>query len=183
MAQHPLAGSVNERSFRITPAAAADVLGLHELIVGLATYEGLADICVATPEDLTRALFGDARCAEALIARLDANPEVIAGFALFFQTYSTFLGRPTLWLEDLFVRAEHRGNGVGAGLLRALAAIAVDRRCGRFEWTVLDWNATAIRFYQSLGAAVLPDWRIARVTGDALARLAEGHDAAPRKQT
>ena len=132
---------------------------------------------------MTRALFGDARCAEALIARLDANPEVIAGFALFFQTYSTFLGQPTLWLEDLFVRAEHRGNGVGAGLLRALAAIAVDRRCGRFEWTVLDWNATAIRFYQSLGAAVLPDWRIARVTGDALARLAEGHDAAPRKQT
>jgi GNAT superfamily N-acetyltransferase len=172
--QHPPGGASNVRSFRITPAGAADVADVHALIAGLADYEGLAGICIATKDDLTRALFGEHRCAEALIARLDDNSEVAAGFALFFHTYSTFLGRRTLWLEDLFVRPEYRRHGLGRQLLRALAALAVERDCGRFEWAVLDWNAPAIGFYESLGASVLPDWRIARVTGDALPRLAAG---------
>ena len=164
----------NERSFRVASAAPADVPDLHSLIAGLADYEGLSAICVATQQDLARALFGEDRCAEALIARLDADSQVAAGFALFFHTYSTFLGRRTLWLEDLFVLPEFRRNGLGRQLLAALAALAVERDCGRFEWAVLDWNVSAIGFYESLGAAVLPDWRIARVTGEALPRLAAG---------
>jgi GNAT superfamily N-acetyltransferase len=126
---------------------------------------------VATQHDLERALFGELRCAEALIARVDGNCQEAAGFALFFHTYSTFLGRRSLWLEDIFVRPEFRGAGLGQRLLETLAALARERRCGRFEWAVLDWNEPAIRFYRRLGATILPDWRIARVTGDALARL------------
>ena len=164
----------NDRSFKITPAQASDVPDLQRLIRGLADYERLADICVSTEEDLAAALFGPVPAAEALIARVDGRSEVCAGFALFFHTYSTFLGRRSLWLEDLFVVPEHRGAGLGQRLLAALAALACDRGCGRFEWAVLDWNAPAIRFYESLGAKVLPDWRIARVTGDALRRLASG---------
>ena len=93
---------------------------------------------------------------------------------MFFHTYSTFLGRRSLWLEDLFVRPEYRRGGLGRQFLHALAALAVERKCGRFEWAVLDWNTPAIQFYESLGASLLPDWRIARVTGDALPRLATG---------
>jgi GNAT superfamily N-acetyltransferase len=181
IAQHDSGGGSNIRSFTITAAGVADVADVHALIAGLAEYEGLAAICVATQDDLARALFGERRCAEALIARLDDNSQDAAGFALFFHTYSTFLGRRTLWLEDLFVRPEHRRHGLGRQLLRALAALAVERNCGRFEWAVLDWNAPAIRFYESLGASVLPDWRIARVSGDALPRLAAGSDD-PLKQ-
>jgi len=103
---------------------------------------------------------------------MEGNSSPAAGFALFFHTYSTFLGRRTLWLEDLFVRPEHRGQGLGGALLRRLARLAVERNCGRFEWAVLDWNAPAIAFYESLGAHVLPDWRIARMTGASLADLA-----------
>ncbi|HEX8739815.1 MAG TPA: GNAT family N-acetyltransferase [Casimicrobiaceae bacterium] len=139
----------------------------------LAEFERLGDLCVSTPGDLERALFGPRPVAEALIARPNANSEDIAGFALFFHTYSTFLGRPSLWLEDVFVRAPYRGQGLGRRFLSELAAIARNRGCGRFEWAVLDWNRRAIGFYESLGATVLPDWRIARVAGDSLARLAE----------
>jgi len=103
-----------------------------------------------------------------LLAEVDG---AVAGFALFFHNFSTFLARRGLWLEDLYVRPAFRGHGVGSRLLRAVAAIALDRRCGRFEWSVLDWNAPAIGFYERLGATVMPDWRIARVTGDALDRL------------
>ena len=174
IAQHQRAPSSNDRSFRIALASPADVPDIHALIADLADYEGLARICTATQYDLTRALFGEDRCAESLIARLDENPQVAAGFALFFHTYSTFLGRRTLWLEDLFVRPEYRRQGLGRALLRRLAGLAVERDCGRFEWAVLDWNTSAIGFYESLGASVLPDWRIARVTGDALPRLAGG---------
>jgi GNAT superfamily N-acetyltransferase len=162
----------NGRSFRIDPATPADIADLHALIAGLAEYERLTDICVATPHDLEAALFGEHRCAEALIARVEPNRQEAAGFALFFHTYSTFLGRRSLWLEDLFVRPEHRRRGLGRQLLERLAALAVERDCGRFEWSVLDWNTSAIRFYESLGASLLTDWRIARVTGDALPRLA-----------
>ena len=165
---------LGERSFTISAAGPPDLPDVHALIAGLADYEGLTGICVATQDDLARALFGERCCAEALIARLDGNSPVAAGFALFFHTYSTFLGRRTLWLEDLFVRPEYRRNGLGRQLLQALAALAVERDCGRFEWAVLDWNVSAIDFYESLGAAVLPDWRIARVTGEALPRLAAG---------
>jgi GNAT superfamily N-acetyltransferase len=172
IAQQPDTGSSRTPTFRILPATPADIPSLHGLVRALAEYERLSDICTSTDADLHAALFGPRPVAEALIARLDGNSEVAAGFALFFHTYSTFLGRPSLWLEDLFVRPEHRGAGIGQALIRALAGIAADRGCGRFEWAVLDWNRPAIRFYESLGAAVLPDWRIARVTGDALARLA-----------
>ena len=116
-------------------------------------------------------LFGYAPAAEVLIASVGRAP---AGFALFFHTFSTFLARRGLWLEDLFVYPEHRGAGVGSGLLQAVAAIARARDCGRFEWAVLDWNTPAIGFYERLGATVMPDWRIARVTGPALERLASG---------
>ena len=163
----------NVRSFRITPAAPHDVADLHALVRALAEYERLTHLCTSTEGDLREALFGERPVAEALIARLDGNSQVCVGFALFFHTYSTFLGRPSLWLEDLFVRPEHRGAGIGQALIRTLAGIAADRGCGRFEWAVLDWNRPAIRFYEGLGAAVLPDWRIARVTGEALARLAK----------
>ena len=159
-------------TFRIEPAALRDVPALHRLVAGLAEYERLSDICVATEDDLANALFGRAPVAEALIARVDGQPDVLAGFALFFHTYSTFLGRRSLWLEDLFVWPAYRTKGVGRRLLQALAGLAVERNCGRFEWVVLDWNAPAIAFYRSLGASVLPDWRIARVTGESLHRLA-----------
>ena len=136
--------------------------------------DGLAAELGALPADeerLADALFGALPGPEALIARAGGETGAAAGFALFFHTFSTFLARRGLWLEDLYVRPVCRGHGVGSGLLRAVAAIAVDRRCGRFEWSVLDWNAPAIGFYERLGATVMPDWRIARVTGDALAHL------------
>jgi hypothetical protein len=164
----------NERLFRITPATPGDVPGLQALIRDLAEYERLRDICTSSERELADALFGPHPAAEALIARLEANPQVYIGFALFFHTYSTFLGRRSLWLEDLYVRPDHRRSGVGRGLLVSVAELARERDCGRFEWAVLDWNEPAIRFYESLGAQVLPDWRIARVTGDALERLATG---------
>ena len=165
--------SSNDRSFRITPVRPEDISKLHGLIRDLADYERLAHICVSTEDDLQRALFGRYPAAEALIAHLDGNSQDSAGFALFFHTYSTFLGRPSLWLEDLFVRPEYRGAGLGRQFLFSLAKLARERGCGRFEWAVLDWNAPAIRFYESLGASILPDWRIARVTGDALVRLGD----------
>jgi GNAT superfamily N-acetyltransferase len=139
------------------------------MIRALADYERLTDICVATEADLERALFGSRPAAEVLVAW--KNDEAVA-FALFFHNFSTFLGRAGLWLEDLFVRPEHRRQGCASALLRALAVIARDRNCGRFEWAVLDWNAPAIRFYEGLGAMILPDWRIARVVGPSLERLA-----------
>lgn len=162
---------MNARSFTVAPATPDDVPAIVELIRGLAEYERLAHLCVSTEADLHAALFGPRPAAEVLIVRsTTVSPDAVA-FALFFQTFSTFLGRPSLWLEDLFVRPESRGQGIGGALLRRLAAIARERNCGRFEWAVLDWNAPAIAFYRSLGAMVLTDWRICRVTGEALAAL------------
>ncbi len=152
----------------IRPAAPGDAAAIHALIRELAEYERLTQLCTGSTADLAAALFGPQPAAEVLLAEVDGG---IAGFALFFHNFSTFLARRGLWLEDLYVRPAFRGHGVGSGLLRAVAAIAVDRRCGRFEWSVLDWNAPAIGFYERLGATVMPDWRIARVTGDALANL------------
>jgi GNAT superfamily N-acetyltransferase len=141
------------------------------MIRSLADFERLAHLCTASESDLGDALFGAHPAAEALIA-FDAAQA--AGFALFYQTFSTFLGRRSLWLEDLFVRAPCRGRGCARALLRALASIAVERGCGRFEWAVLDWNARAIDFYRGLGAEVLPDWRIVRLVGPAIAAVAAG---------
>ena len=157
-------------AFDIRPARREDVPAIHAMIRALAEYEKLAHLCIATEADLDAALFGPRPAAEALIARKDGAP---AAFALFFHNYSTFLGRRGLWLEDLFVVPAHRRQGCANALLRALAGIARERGCGRFEWAVLDWNVSAIDFYRSLGATVLPDWRIVRVVGPSLDALAD----------
>jgi GNAT superfamily N-acetyltransferase len=164
---------ISMRLFSIRLARREDVGVLLMLIRALAEFEKLAHLCVAKEADLEAALFGPRPAAEALIAEKGAE---IAGFALFFHNFSTFLGRRGIWLEDLFVLPAHRGQGCAKALLRALAGIAVDRGCGRFEWSVLDWNTRAIDFYRALGATVLPDWRIVRVTGPALAALAADPD-------
>jgi len=140
-----------------------------DFIQGLAEYEKLGHEVVADEESLRRTLFGDRPAAEVVLADLDGNP---AGFALFFHNYSTFLGRPGLYLEDLYVKPELRGHGIGKTLLSHLAAIAVERGCGRFEWSVLDWNEPAIRFYENLGAKAMNGWTIFRVTGEDLSSLA-----------
>ncbi len=152
----------------IRSATASDVPLLLTLIRQLAEYEHLAHEVVATEESLGAALFGPRPAAEALIGSLEGQA---VGFALFFQNFSTFLGRPGLYLEDVFVQPAFRGRGLGEALLRHVAREAVRRNCGRFEWAVLDWNEAAIRFYQKLGARQLNDWRIFRVTDDALRRL------------
>jgi len=136
----------------------------------LADYERLSHEVVATEQGLRATLFGARPAAEVVIASRDDQP---VGFALFFHNYSTFLGLPGLYLEDLFVRPEHRGAGVGTALLTFLARLAVERGCGRFEWAVLDWNEPAMRFYRALGATSVDEWTIFRVTGDALRRLAD----------
>lgn len=162
---------MTSRQWDVRFATAADVPDLMCLIRGLADYEKLTHLVVADDAALADALFGARPAAEALIAKDAGQGGQAAGFALFFHTFSTFLGRRGLWLEDLFVLPERRGQGLGRRLLTDLAAIARERGCGRFEWSVLDWNAPAIGFYQRMGATLLPDWRIARVTGDALARF------------
>ncbi|HET7025917.1 MAG TPA: GNAT family N-acetyltransferase [Gemmatimonadales bacterium] len=150
-------------------ATAADVPLILRFIQGLADYERLAHECVATEEQLRDTLFGPTPQAEVVLAFQDAEP---AGFALFFHSYSTFLAQRGLYLEDLFVFPEFRSKGIGKALLRHLAQLAVERGCGRFEWSVLDWNASAIRFYQSLGAVPMADWTVYRLTGEALRHLA-----------
>ena len=157
-------------SFAVKAATLEDVPALQAMIRALAEFEKLSHLCIASESDLADALFGARPVAEALIAW--AGKEA-AGFALFFHNFSTFLGRRGLWLEDLFVRPEFRRKGCAQLLLNRLAAIAVERNCGRFEWAVLDWNVRAIDFYRTLGATVLPDWRIVRVVGPALAELAK----------
>jgi GNAT superfamily N-acetyltransferase len=153
----------------IAPAREADVPLLLRFIRDLAVYEKLAHEVVATEEGLRRTLFGERRYAETLLARLDGTP---VGFALYFHSYSTFLGKPGLYLEDLFVDPAHRGKGIGKALLQRLAGIAVERDCGRLEWAVLDWNAPAIAFYRSLGAAPMHDWTVFRLEGAALQAMA-----------
>ncbi len=146
-----------------------DVPTILRLIRGLAEYERLAPQMEATAERIRRHGFGRPRYFETLICRRGRTP---IGFALYYFTYSTFLGRPTLYLEDLFVLAEARGHGAGRALLRALAKVAVRRGCGRMEWTVLDWNTPSIRFYRKLGAKLRREWILTRLTGAPLRRLA-----------
>jgi GNAT superfamily N-acetyltransferase len=156
-------------NFTITPATRTDLSTIVELVRALAVYEKLEHVMVSNEADFERELFGSDARIECVIAREGDTP---VGFALFFHNFSTFLGRKGLYLEDLFVKPECRGKGYGKALLVHLAKIAVERNCGRFEWSVLDWNEPSIKFYESMGATVLPDWRIVRATGDSLAAMA-----------
>jgi len=164
-AAHPL--------LAIRPATIDDVPLIRQLVAELAAYERLADAAVATDADLREQLFGAHPAAEVLIGEVDGEA---AGFALFFHNFSTFLGKRGLYLEDLFVRPAFRGAGLGRHLMAALARIAVQRGCGRFEWSVLDWNEPAIGFYRTLGATGMDEWTVQRLEGDALRALAS-HDA------
>ena len=150
-------------------ATVADLPLILHLIQQLAEYEKLRDACVATEERLRESLFGPQPAAEVIIAERDGVP---AGFALFCHNYSTFLARSGIWLEDLFVLPEHRGHGIGRLLLERLAALAVERDCGRLEWAVLDWNEAAIGFYKALGARPMDEWTVFRLTGETLASVA-----------
>jgi GNAT superfamily N-acetyltransferase len=155
----------------IRPAAVHEVPIILQFIRDLAQYEHLEHQVVATEAMLSEVLFGPRPYAEVAFACLAGEP---VGFALFFHNFSTFLGRPGIYLEDLFVRPEARGHGVGRRLLTWLAAEAVSRNCGRLEWSVLDWNEPSIRFYRNLGAVLMNEWKIFRVTGPALSQLAAG---------
>jgi GNAT superfamily N-acetyltransferase len=155
----------------LRPARPEDVTLIVELIRGLAEFERLADQVHVDPVRLHEHLFGARPYAECVLAWVGSEP---AGFALFFHNYSTFAGRPGLYLEDLFVRPEFRGQGHGEALLRFLARTAIERGCGRLEWSVLDWNQRAIDFYRKLGAVPMDEWTVFRVSGDALERLGAG---------
>jgi GNAT superfamily N-acetyltransferase len=157
------------RQISIRRATPADVSLILTFIRELATYEKLAHEVVAREEDFHEALFGAHPVVEAVIASLDGEP---VGYALFFANFSTFLGKPGLYLEDLYVRPEARGHGAGRALLEHLAQIAVDRKWGRFEWAVLDWNEPSINFYKKMGARAMDEWTIFRMTGEALKKLA-----------
>jgi len=158
---------------KIVPASESDVPVILELIRGLAEYEKLAHTVVATQDELRKTLFGPRPAAEVLLAWVESESagDECAGFALYFMNYSTFLARPGIWLEDLFVKPHLRGRGIGSALLRRLAAIARERECGRLEWSVLDWNAPSIEFYKKLGAVPMDEWTNFRLTGAALERL------------
>ena len=145
-----------------------DVPLILQFIEGLATYERLRESCVATEEKLRATLFSERPAAEVIIASIDGEP---MGFALFFHNYSTFLAQRGIYLEDLFVTPAARGKGVGFALLSALARIAIERDCGRLEWSVLDWNQLAIDFYRRIGANPLDEWTMFRITGNALEQL------------
>ena len=156
-------------SFSIRAAELRDVTAIVSLIRELAEFENLTHLLQVTPEKLRPHLFGERAVVEALVA--ESGGEVV-GFAVFFTNFSTFLAQPGLYLEDLYVQPRQRGRGVGEALLSRVGRFAVERDYGRFEWSVLDWNANAIRFYEKMGATVMPEWRICRVTGEALQRFA-----------
>jgi GNAT superfamily N-acetyltransferase len=156
--------------FEIKPATIEDVPIILSFIKGLAEYEKLSHEVVATEEILQETLFGQKPFAEVVIGYYQQQPVC---FALFFHNFSTFLGRPGIYLEDLFVQPEFRGKGFGGKLLTYLAKLTKERKCGRLEWSVLDWNESAIRFYKGLGAKPMEEWTIFRVTGEALDKLAQ----------
>jgi GNAT superfamily N-acetyltransferase len=160
-----------EEQFLIRAATRADTGELMRLIGELAEYEKLAHMFVGTEAMLADSLFGPRPVCEALVAQVDGR---CVGFALFFASYSTFLCKAGIYLEDVFVEPAHRGSGIGKALLRRLAALGVERGGGRFEWRVLDWNEPSIKFYESLGASVMREWLLVRVTGPALESLAKG---------
>jgi GNAT superfamily N-acetyltransferase len=160
----------NVPGFEIRPASEADVPVIYSFIKKLAAYEKLTHEVVATEMLLRETLFGSLRTAEVAIGYCEGKP---VGFVLFFHNYSTFLGRPGLYIEDLFVDEAYRRRGLGRALLLYVAQLANERRCGRLEWAVLDWNKPAINFYKKLGAVAMNEWTIYRVTGEALSELAE----------
>ena len=153
----------------LRPATLDDVPAIVGLIRELAEFERLLHLVEVTPESLAPQLFGPRPAAEAVVAEVGGQT---VAFALFFPNFSTFLGRPGLYLEDLYVQPAHRGTGLGKALLQHLAALAVARGCGRFEWCVLDWNERAIHFYKAMGATLMSDWRLCRVSGEKLLALA-----------
>ncbi|MDY0961560.1 MULTISPECIES: GNAT family N-acetyltransferase [Massilia] len=157
-------------NFSIRPAQPQDVVHIHAMIVELAVFEKLEHMVVATETLLHEGLFGAHPSCEAIVG--EENGEVVT-FALFFHNFSTFLTKKGLYLEDLYVKQAHRGKGYGTQMLQRLAQLTVERGCGRFEWSVLDWNEPAIQFYKAMGADVMPDWRICRVTGDSLVALSQ----------
>jgi GNAT superfamily N-acetyltransferase len=163
------------RKLSVVSATPADVPLLHELMGELAEYERLVEYLVTTEADLADALFGPRPAAEALVGYLDG---AAVGYAMFFMTYSTFRGRRGIYLEDLFVRTEARGEGMGQALLARLAAIAVERGCARLEWAVLNWNEPAIGFYKRLGAVPMDTWTVYRLTDEPLAALAKKQPSA-----
>lgn len=158
-----------DSEFSIRPAVSADAPEIARLIRELAEYEKLAHMAVGTGDMVALQLFGARPAAEAFMAERGGRA---VGFALFFTTFSTFLCKPGLYLEDLFVEPTHRGHGIGKALLARLAALAVERGCGRLEWRVLDWNTPSIRFYESLGAKLMPEWELVRMTAPEFAALA-----------
>jgi len=162
--------------FMVRPAHVEDVPVILELIRDLATYERAPSEVTATEEQLVDVLFGERPAAEVLLAFDRQSP---VGFAVYFYNFSTWLGRPGLYLEDLFVKPEKRGKGYGRALLIELAKIARERECGRMEWAVLDWNEPAIKFYRSLGAKAMDEWTVFRLTRDGIARLANATDSVP----
>lgn len=162
--------SPTSTNLTLSPATPADVPAIAQLIHALAEYEKLSHEVTGKPEDLAQHLFGDRPYAECILARVDDNP---VGFALFFHNYSTFLMKPGIYLEDLFVLPDYRGQGIGQLLLKYLGKLAIERNCGRLEWNVLDWNSPAIAFYQRMGAEIKPEWELCRVTGEALKNLAK----------
>jgi GNAT superfamily N-acetyltransferase len=153
----------------IQAARPEDLADIYTLIHALAEYEKLSHEVTGSADDLAHHLFGDRPYAECLLARVE---DLAVGFALFFHNYSTFLMKPGIYLEDLFVLPDYRGRGIGKSLLQQVSQLAIARRCGRLDWNVLDWNSPAIAFYQKMGAEIKPEWELCRVTGDALANLA-----------
>jgi GNAT superfamily N-acetyltransferase len=156
--------------FAIRPASVVDVPVIRQLIRELAEYERLSDEAIVTEESLRESLFGPRPWAEVLVGEVDGE---VAGFALYFHNYSTFLGRPGLYVEDVFVRPQFRGRGLGTAFFRRMARTAVDRGCGRMEWAVLDWNEPALNFYRKIGALPMSDWTVQRLVGVKLLQLAD----------
>lgn len=165
--------------FKVRDARPGDAPAIYNLVRELAAYEKLTHLCTGTPEQLHEHLWGERPYIEALLAEVERGGQTHAvGFALYFHNYSTFLAQPGLYLEDLFVLPEYRRNGIGEALFREVAHRAVERGCGRFEWAVLDWNTPALDFYRTLGATIMPEWRICRATGATLKAMAAGSSSA-----
>jgi GNAT superfamily N-acetyltransferase len=167
---------LHEELYQVRPAGPDDAETLARLIRELAVYEQLEHEARATPESIRAHLFGPRPYAEAVIALAQGEP---VGFALFFHNFSTFRGQPGIYLEDLFIRPDHRGRGLGKALLQTVAALAVERGCGRLEWAVLDWNEPAIGFYRGIGARPMDQWTLYRLDDDALARLGKPNPPDP----
>jgi GNAT superfamily N-acetyltransferase len=160
-------------AFSVRDAQPGDAPAIYSLVQELAAYEKLTHLCTGSAEQLHEHLWGPRPYIEALVAEVDrAGKPHAVGFAIYFHNYSSFLAKPGLYLEDLFVLPEYRRNGIGEALFREVAARGVGRGCGRFEWAVLDWNTPALDFYRNLGATVMPEWRICRATGSTLKAMA-----------